>query len=216
MLIDLHAHEYLYSPCSGMSLREAVEAARNAGLDALCITDHGSMDIRKREAALLRNIGFPVFIGVEMYTRQGDVIAFGLDSLPPAMPTSQEFADFVAARNGFCFAAHPFRSFGGGLGDALYAMRNLNGVEVLNGADSEYENGLAVRACRELGLIPVAGSDAHRPEDVGRCATWFPDAVASEWELTAALRAGKGRPAVRGRNGAWHRLAYPMQGGDEL
>jgi predicted metal-dependent phosphoesterase TrpH len=209
MLIDLHTHENLYSPCSSMSLREAVEAARKAGLDALCITDHGSMNIRKREAALLRNIGFPVFIGVEMYTRQGDIIAFGLESLPSAKPTAQEFADFVAARNGFCFAAHPFRSSGGGLGDSLYALRNLNGIEIINGADSEFENGSAARACRELGLMPVAGSDAHRPDDVGRCATWFADVVTSERELVAALRAGKGRPAVRGRNGAWHKLFSP-------
>jgi hypothetical protein len=131
--------------------------------------------------------------------------------LPPAMPSAQEFADFVAVRNGFCFAAHPYRSVGGGLGDSLYAVRNLNGVEVINGADSEYENGLAVRACRELKLIPVAGSDAHRPDDVGRCATWLPDVVTSEQELVAALRAGKGCPAVRGRNGAWHKLFPSLQ-----
>ncbi|MDR1945817.1 MAG: PHP domain-containing protein [Desulfovibrio sp.] len=209
MFVDLHAHERLYSPCSNMTLREAADAARAAGLDGLCITDHGSMGIRETEAALLREIGFPIFIGVEMYTRQGDIIAFGLDSLPPVRPTAGEFADFVAARNGFCFAAHPFRSVGGGLGDALYTLRNLNGVEVINGADSGYENNLAAQACRGLGLVPVAGSDAHRSEDVGRCATWFPEAITSERELVAALRAGKGLPAVRGNDGIWHTVTVP-------
>lgn len=199
MIIDMHTHEYLYSACSHMSLEDAVVQARRVGLDGLCITDHGSLEIRR--APCLRNLDFPVFVGVEMSTRQGDMVAFGLDSLPDGRPTAQEFADFVAVRGGFCFAAHPFRLWGGGLGRQVEAIKNMPGLEVFNGANAEEDNAKAVRACRRLGLIPVAGSDAHDLDDIGSYATLFPQTVRTVSELVAALKSGRGSPVVRVKEG---------------
>jgi predicted metal-dependent phosphoesterase TrpH len=199
MVIDLHVHEYLFSPCSGMSLEEAAAQARRIGLDGLCITDHNSLDIRG--ALSLRTLDFPVFVGVEMTTRQGDMVAFGLDVLPRRQPTAQEFADFVADRGGFCFAAHPFRAWGGGMRQHVHEVRNMQGVEVFNGANPGSDNVKALRACRALGLIPVAGSDAHAVEDIGSYATRFPEPVRTLEELVAALKAGRGCPVVRAKGG---------------
>ncbi|MDR2051695.1 MAG: PHP domain-containing protein [Deltaproteobacteria bacterium] len=201
MIVDLHAHESLYSACSRMTLEEAVSSARSGGLHGLCITDHDSLSIRDHE--YLRGLDFPVFIGVEMYTREGDIIALGLDVLPPPRPGAQEFIDFAVARGAFCFAAHPFRAWGGGLGERLYSLRNLHGVEVLNGANSDAENHEAMEACAALGLIPVGASDAHVPEAVGRYATWFPEDLSSVRELAEALKAGLGRPVIRKKDNSY-------------
>ena len=45
MFIDLHLHESAYSPDSQMTLDELVQAAREKGLGAVCITDHDSMGL---------------------------------------------------------------------------------------------------------------------------------------------------------------------------
>jgi predicted metal-dependent phosphoesterase TrpH len=208
MFIDLHAHERLFSSCSRMALEDAVRAAKNHGLDGLCITDHDSMDIREVAAAYLCSEEFPVFIGVEYSTLQGDMIAFGLDAPPVGPPLeAQEFLDQVNRRNAFCFAAHPFRYGGwGGLGGHLYSLSGLHGIEVYNGGNRDKDNQKAVRACRELGLVALAGSDAHAVEAVGSYATWFPERITTEQELIHALKAGAGRPAIREGKGRYRFL----------
>ena len=47
MFIDLHLHESAYSPDSQMTLDELVQAAREKGLGAVCITDHDSMGLKE-------------------------------------------------------------------------------------------------------------------------------------------------------------------------
>lgn len=204
MLIDIHVHERTHSPCALMSLEEAVEAARVAGLDAVCITNHNSLDIRY--ADYLKTVDFPVFVGVEMRTVQGDILAYGLDSLPfDQEPDARDFVDFVVSRNAFCCAAHPFRRYGGGIGDYVYKLSGLHGVEVFNGANREEENHRALAACRELGLVATAGSDAHEIDEIGRFALWLPEMVSLEQELACALKSGKCRPMVR-RDGIFELL----------
>jgi hypothetical protein len=205
MLIDLHAHEELFSSCGAMSLEEAVAAARAYGLHGICITNHGNMEIKNTAKRFLRDCNFPVFIGVEMSTKEGDMVAFGLNSLPARTPTAQEFVDFVNAQNGFCFAAHPYRhsSISRNLGDTIFTLRGLHGVEVANGANMKQDDDKALRACERLGLIPVGGSDAHFTEDVGRCATWFPKPVATIDELVEVLKSGQCRVMRRDANGRY-------------
>jgi predicted metal-dependent phosphoesterase TrpH len=201
MIIDLHVHEEIFSACSRMSLEDAVTCARYRGLDALCITNHNSLDIVW--SPLLQTVDFPVFVGVEVSTRQGDMLAFGLDSLPPFTPTAQEFIDFVAGQNGFSCAAHPFRAWSTVLGNCLDSLHGLDGVETLNGGNDEQENSRAFQACERLGLAALGGSDAHLGRDVGRCATWFPEPVASVRELIRALKSGRCRPVMRSPGGRY-------------
>jgi predicted metal-dependent phosphoesterase TrpH len=200
MIIDLHTHEELYSPCSSMSLKDAVDSARYHGLDGICITDHDSMEIQKTAAAYLGQVGFPVFIGVEVTTMHGDFVAFGLNSLPEIRPLyclpAQDFIDHVSAQNGFCFAAHPFR-YGEGEGRYLNFLHGLHGVEIYNGGNTANSNTKAAALCRKLNLIPVAGSDAHDVDDVGMYATYFPDRIETIDSLVQSLKSGKCRPVTR-------------------
>ena len=201
MIIDLHVHEELFSSCSCLSLEEAAIFARYHGLDAICITNHDSLDIAKSE--YLRTVNFPVFVGVELSTLQGDMLAFGLEFLPSFKPTAQEFIDFVAVHNGFSCAAHPFRAWNNVLGNCLDSLRGLDGMEVLNGGNIDTENSQALQACKELGLVALGGSDAHRSRQIGRCATWFPEPVTSMRELIQALKSGRCRPVMRYPDGTY-------------
>jgi len=131
MIIDMHVHESMHSPCSEMTLGEAVAAARFHGLDGICITDHDSMEIQNDAADYLRTVDFPVFIGVELSTTVGHIIALGLHSLPKSAHyfttvSAQDFINYVNAQGGFCFAAHPCR---GSNGIFLNFVKGLHGIE---------------------------------------------------------------------------------------
>ena len=203
MIIDMHVHESLHSACAVMTLEEAVASARFHGLDGICITDHDSMEIQNDAADYLHTVDFPVFIGVEVSTIDGHIIALGLHSIPkiescrPTLPT-QNLINYVNAQGGFCFAAHPFRSPMPGEGRFLDFVQGLHGIEIYNGGNTRLRSNIKARdACRRLGLIPVAGSDAHEVDELGAYAMWFPDPIADTPALVAALKAGRGRPVMR-------------------
>ena len=95
MLIDLHIHEKQFSKDSFLALEEIVEIAKEKGLDAICITDHDSMGLREYAAEYTKKTGFPIFVGIEFYSLQGDILAFGIDSYPKERVSAQEFIDYI-------------------------------------------------------------------------------------------------------------------------
>ena len=107
MLIDLHMHESTFSSDSFLSLEEIVRIARQRGLEGICITDHDSMGLRDAAEAFSRETGFPIFTGVEFYSLEGDIVAFGIDDIPHRRVGAQEFIDHVKRQGGVCFSATP-------------------------------------------------------------------------------------------------------------
>lgn len=195
MLIDMHLHERTFSLDSHLSLERIVAIARSRGLDGVCITDHDSMGLRARAEEYSRETGFPIFVGVEFYSLQGDITAWGVEGCPPERIDAQDFIDQVNAVGGFCAACHPFRNNNRGLEEHLRRVRGLHGVEVLNGSTSPEANQKALRFCRELGLTPIGGSDAHVEKQVGVYATWLPQEVRTLEQFVALLHTGQAKPA---------------------
>ena len=177
MLVDMHLHECTYSTDSFLHLEEIVSIARQKGLDAICITDHDSMGLRERAEAYSREIGYPIFVGVEFFSLWGDITAWGIDGIPDQRVSAQDLIDLVREKDGFCVSCHPFRSNNRGLREHLRDVHGLDGVEVLNGSTPLEENRTALRFCRELGLKAIGASDAHVPEQVGKYVTWLPETV---------------------------------------
>ena len=195
MLVDMHLHESTYSIDSFITLEQIVTVAKSRGLDGICITDHDSMGLRERAAAYSRETGFPIFVGVESYTLQGDITAWGIESCPQVRIPAQDFIDQVNAEGGFCVACHPFRNNNRGLEENLKVVRGLHGIEVLNGSTSIEANRKALRYCRELGCKPMGASDAHVLEKIGVYVTWLPEHVSTLADFVAQLRACPTRPA---------------------
>ena len=195
MLVDMHLHESTYSIDSFITLEQIVAVAKSRGLDGICITDHDSMGLRERAAAYSRETGFPIFVGVESYTLQGDITAWGIESCPQVRIPAQDFIDQVNAEGGFCVACHPFRNNNRGLEENLKVVRGLHGIEVLNGSTSIEANRRAMRYCRELGCKPMGASDAHVLEKIGVYVTWLPEHVSTLADFVAQLRTCPTRPA---------------------
>ena len=204
MLVDMHLHECTHSLDSFINLDQIVTVARARGLDAVCITDHDSMGLKDYAAEYSEKVGFPIFVGIEFFSLQGDITAWGIDSYPDHRVSAQEFIDHVNRSGGFCVSCHPFRNNNRGLEDNLRHVRGLHGVEVLNGSTSLEANRTALRYCRELGLQAIGASDAHVVPNIAKYVTWLPEKVTTTADFIAQLHTCTTRPAI------WNGSAYDI------
>ena len=128
MFIDLHMHEMRNSGDSFLPLEEIVEIAKKKGLDAICITDHDNMDIREFAREYSEKTGFPIFVGIEFYSLQGDIIAFGVREYPRERISAQAFINLVREQGGVCYSAPPLpqqqKGDGGASGRGDRAVRH--------------------------------------------------------------------------------------------
>ncbi len=209
MLIDLHTHTHPLSDDSLLSPDDLIEAARAAGLDGVCLTEHDFAWDPEKLRDLARRHRFLVLPGIEVNTEDGHILAFGLDRYVYGLHRVAALARAVAAAGGALVAAHPYRRQlpfephdGPSWSDALEravanpAYRHVAAVEAHNGRGDDRENRFSQELCARLRLPAVAASDAHHPLDVGRCATEFERRIARLQDLIAELRAGRFRPAL--------------------
>lgn len=208
MFVDLHMHEMTYSKDSFLALEEIVDIAKKKGLQGICITDHDSMGLKEYAARYSEKTGFPIFVGIEYFSLQGDIVAFGIDEYPKERIDAQKFISCVKRQGGICFSAHPFRNNNRGLGEKLRELKGLDGIEVLNGSTDIEANQKAADYANRLGLVTVGASDCHVPEKVGIYATYFPEGVKTLEEFIAVFKQGGCRPAYH-KNGKYYLWDMP-------
>ncbi len=190
MLIDLHCHTAVHSPCSALSVEMLVERARAAGLDAVCLTEHDATWSEDEVRALSRRLGFTVLRGIEVTTEVGHVLAFGLDRFEPSFYVAASLRSAADAVGALLFLAHPARP---GVPTVAPRLRSelFDGVEELNGSDTAAQNEAAAALGARLRLPAIGGSDCHAPHEIGRAATRLARTVRTTVELVAELRRGQ-------------------------
>jgi hypothetical protein len=195
-LIDTHVHTRRYSLCAVQSMEDAIEAARGAGLDGFCITEHHHRWDEAEIAEAQRAGGGEDLIilpGQEITCvgpegqPQGDYLVFGCPQTLPARCPVQDIIEAAHADGGLVIAAHPLRR-GMGAGDLVYELPGLDGIEVYNQNHSPEDCERIAGMADALGLIPTAGSDAHAPGQVGQFAMNISGPVRSERDFVEALR----------------------------
>ena len=207
MRIDLHIHTRPRSSCSAIDPSALLEEARRAGLDGVCLTEHQNRWSPEEIQELMEDHGIRVFQGNEITTNQGDILVFGYDRDVKGVVPIQDLRKEVQAAGGLMIAAHPFRGF------LLFGISQLqldveqackravfqhvDGLEIHNCKVTDPENDMARRVAERLGLRGVAGSDAHRLDEVGKCVTHFEREVRTERELIEEIRAGRFTVEVR-------------------
>lgn len=196
MIIDFHMHERTFSSDSQMNLKEMVFEAKRKGLDGICITDHDEYGLAEYAMKLSKIENFPIFVGVEYLSIEGDIVAFGINDLPKRHLSAQEFIDWVNNRGGVCIAAHPFRNNSRGLEENLLTIKGLTGIEVLNGSTSNAANLKAMEYCMKLELQPIGASDCHNLISLGRYATNVPMECKTVEDLVEALKTVKCEPVI--------------------
>lgn len=196
MIIDMHIHQKMNSSDSKLDLFEAIEVAKQRGLDGICITDHDDLGLRPMAQTISTETGFPVYVGVEIFTLDGDLLCFGIDEMPQERLSAQETIDYVNDRGGVTIAAHPYRHNNRGLGDHIARVSGLGAVEAFNGRTDALSNMKARNIALDLDLPQSGGSDSHTDTEVGNFATEFTVPVNSEADLVSSIRQGHIRPVT--------------------
>jgi predicted metal-dependent phosphoesterase TrpH len=208
MLIDLHCHSAERSEDASSSLAELAAAARAAGLDGVCVTDHDGFWPREALEEIGRAAGILLIPGCEVNTDSGHALVFGPDEYRFGFHHPERLAAAVEAAGGALVAAHPYRrvlppdaspgdeTFGVALDRALESplLKHAAAIETLNGRGAARENAFALELASRARLPCVGSSDAHDASGVGSVATSFERPVGSLKELVAELRAGRVRP----------------------
>jgi len=207
MRIDLHIHTRPRSSCSAIDPSALLEEARRTGLDGICLTEHQNRWSPAELEEFMGASGIRVFQGNEITTNQGDILVFGYDRDVKGVVPIQELRKEVEEVGGLMIAAHPFRGFllfgisqlqlDVGQACKRAVFQHVDGLEIQNCKVTDPENDMARRVSGRLGLLGVAGSDAHRLDEVGRCVTKFEREVRTERELIEEIRAGRFTVEVR-------------------
>lgn len=196
MWIDCHCHTR-YSYDNYLEPLVLVRRARELSLDGIVIAEHHSFDASAPVEHIGREEGLLVLRGVEISTDHGHLLAFGVvddgwniwgrDNHIPLL----EVIAYINALGGICVPTHPFREVGSaGMLERLLDLGTVAAVETHNGGNVASDNDLALQATTTMQLPPLGGSDCHKKEAIGRCATGFSAEVVDMAGFIAAVRLG--------------------------
>jgi len=167
--IDLHVHTN-YSKCALLKPTEIEAIALKRGLDAVAITDHNTIDGALEVFKQAKKI--KVIVGEEIKTNQGEILGYFLKERIPPFLSPEETVKEIRKQGGLISIPHPFDRLRSSrieidalekiLPD-LDMIEDFNSRDILTGPDF----GLIVKAC-QMGVIPVAASDAHLRVEVGK------------------------------------------------
>jgi hypothetical protein len=214
LLIDLHTHSYPKSDDSFMGVDDLVVAAKAAGIDGICLTEHDTFWSAEETGALSRRHDFLVLPGCEINTDTGHVLVFGLEKYLFGLHKPEYLRQLAAREGAVIIAAHPYRrrflAEPGRAPEARAEMleragsdgffRICDAIESVNGRGTDMDNRFSWDLAELLGTKMTGGSDAHRPEQLGTAATRFQRPIRGLDDLIRELRAGRFRP-VDLRNG---------------
>lgn len=202
MKIDLHVHTNPLSPDSFISAEQAVQTAKEIGLDGICFTEHDRAWPLSEIRLLREKHDFPVFRGVEVMLRGGiEMLVFGLNIDFTSLLQLSDLRDMVTAAKGFMVYAHPFRGLPElTVSDSDAALQitlgkadiaSIDAVEGRNGRNREIYNQPALEMAARYSLKTTGGSDAHAVDEIGTCVTVFESNIATDADLLNELKAGR-------------------------
>lgn len=192
-LVDLHNHtDRSYDATNRLEHYERAHAAGR--FHVLAISDHnridGAVDLRERAS-------FPVVVGIELDTADGELIGLFLEERIPPGLTARETTERIRAQGGLVYLPHPFyrfvrRPLRSPLRERLADLGLIDVVEGRNGGPfTGRPDALARGWASARGLALGAGSDAHEPADIGRCVVAVPPGPLEPASLLERLRLGE-------------------------
>ena len=163
MIVDLHVHSR-YSPDSLSSPMDIIKCAKKNGLDAVAITDHGSIEGALHASKANTNKDFLIVVGEEIATERGDIIGLFL-SHEIRSTQSEAVIQEIRDQDGIVVLPHPFR----GRLEVEDLSRAVDAIEVFNSRERKNRNAKSLDLARRLGKPMVGGSDAHFCLEIGLC-----------------------------------------------
>ncbi len=173
--IDLHVHTR-HSHDSAAPVSSVLQRCRDRGLGMVAVTDHNS--IRGGLEARERAAGFPVIVGEEIKSSQGDIIGLFLEQPVPPRLSPSETVKRVKAQGGLVGVPHPFDRIRPTAMGRRALLEILPWVDFLEGYNAHtmlsVDNRRGVDFAEEHSLPVVACSDSHSALELGRTYTEVP------------------------------------------
>lgn len=185
---DLHVHS-IYSADGRERVEDILRHAKKIGLDVISITDHNTMRAYEEAPAAAKKYGIILIQGIEISTKQGHVLAYGIKEMPPIRKGVRETIEAIHRLGGIAVAAHPFR-FISGVGPLVAGREDFDGIEVKNARSTLADNAFArmLATAQKKGF--TGGSDAHVLKYIGLARTIFPKSGSID-ELLGYIREKK-------------------------
>jgi hypothetical protein len=172
-----------------MSPQAAVDAAINAGLDAVVFTEHDCAWTQDELENMAHYAGGRLIVmgGMEVSCREGHFLVFGLSDYS-ALSVGMSVTELISAAHAVgaaVIAAHPFR-FDERQGYDCYLL-DIDGVEVNSVNTSSRGHALAEELALKRDLFRFTSSDAHSATYVGAFYTEFSDDVRNQEDVAAYI-----------------------------
>lgn len=207
MLIDLQVHSNLGSPDSLLSPEEIVGECIESRIDGVALTEHNSCF---HSPEIFNDAGLVLIPAREVALAGHHILVLSTDEqmLQSMDGSLTEQAEMFLRDDVACIWAHPGAVAGAGTYptfriDPSPVREVVSAIEILNGRHLHFstEVEVALRLSLETMLPGTAGSDAHRPGDVGRCVTIVDsDRADGAAGVITAIRKGNVEPAL---NSVW-------------
>ena len=173
--VDLHMHTH-FSHDSGAPAKSIVDRCLKTGLNYIAVTDHNTI----KGALEVQSLApFPVIVGEEIKSSQGDIIGLFLQEEVPKGLSPMETVEAIKGQGGLVMVPHPFDRFRPSaikFGALEEILPHIDIMESFNAHDLLMrDNDRAGTFTREHGLVAAAVSDAHTPRELGRTYMEMPE-----------------------------------------
>lgn len=203
--IDLHVHTAFGSACAELHQPETLPGTmERRRLNGVVITEHNLLWPRDKIRAINRQLtgNRRIYSGIEVSTSRFHVVVIGLtrsDGIYPGMP-AERLIEQVENDLAVAILVHPYLT-STGFDPAKEKLSGFHGMEVASTMTRGEIRTKTLVLCKDRKTVPVAGSDAHCSENLGKAFTCFPSLPADEKELAFMIRKGLGVPMTRETNG---------------
>lgn len=183
--LDLHVHTN-YSNDGFSTISKLIKRAKEIGLDGFAITDHNTIAGLKEAKRLLKNEKILIIPGIEISSKDGDILALGIEKEVPKNLSASQTIRKIHNLSGIAIAAHPF-----GVLYHRHSVRNLaaklpfDAVEAFNSRCYT-----ANKLAQKIDKPKTGGSDAHISDELGRAYTLV-DAEPNLKSILLAIKKGK-------------------------
>ena len=217
-LYETHLHMSPLSVCAKAGIRETLTYYKEAGYAGVFITDHfidanvahalrdlpydekinGFFDMMEEALPVADELGLTAFLGFEMSFEGTHFLVYGIDRDWCLAHTDMDkmrksdLLKMMMEDGALLIHAHPFR-------EAKYIdhirlfPRSVNGVEVINGCRTDFENRMAAQYAKNYDLLTFAGTDNHRAMDQPKLAGMrFETPILGEVDFAERIKNGDG------------------------
>jgi predicted metal-dependent phosphoesterase TrpH len=169
--VDLHNHTHWSTDCI-TQFDKLIQICEKRAIKRIAITDHNTADGALKLKQLAPEL---VIVGEEIFTTEGEILAYFVKESIPEGLTPQETIKRLREQGAVISVSHPFDRLRKGAWEESQLLRivdQIDAIEVFNARCLYMEDNLrAIRFAQAHNLLGTAGSDSHTLVEYGTSPT---------------------------------------------